>query len=129
MNERRNELIAMLSQECSNMEDIHSLLKDLFKGTIEQMLESEMDEHLGYDKHSPLGDLTGNSRNGYNKKTIQTQMGKSEIRVPRDRNGEFEPQVIEKHQTKSNNIEQQIIAQYICFRKCALKGNALLCAT
>ena len=71
-----------------------------------------MDEHLEYDKHSPLGDLSGNSRNGYNKKTIQTQMGKSEIKVPRDRNGEFEPQIIEKRQTKSDGIEQQIIAMY-----------------
>lgn len=94
------------------MEDIHVLLKELFKGTIEQMLESEMDEHLGYDKHSTIGDLTGNSRNGYNKKTIQTQMGKAEIKIPRDRNGEFEPQVVEKYQTKSNNLEQQIIAMY-----------------
>lgn len=112
MNERRNELVSVLAQECASMEDIHNLLKELFKGTIEQMLESEMDEHLGYDKHSPLGDLTGNSRNGYNKKTVQTQMGKAEIKVPRDRNGEFEPQLIEKYQTKSHNLEQQIIAMY-----------------
>lgn len=112
MNERKNELVSLLSQECGSMEDIHVLLKELFKGTIEQMLESEMDEHLGYDKHNPLGDLTGNSRNGYNKKTIQTQMGKAEIKIPRDRNGEFEPQVVEKYQTKSNNLEHQIIAMY-----------------
>lgn len=112
MDERKTELAGILSQECENMEDIHNLLKELFKDTIEQMLESEMDEHLGYNKHSPLGDLTGNSRNGYNKKTIQTQMGKAEIRVPRDRNGEFEPQLVEKYQTKSNNLEQQVIAMY-----------------
>lgn len=94
------------------MQDIHDILKDLFKSTIEEMLESEMDEHLGYDKHSPEGDLSGNSRNGYNKKTIQTQMGKTELRIPRDRNGEFEPQLIEKYQTKSNDLEKQIIAMY-----------------
>lgn len=103
MDERKTELVSLLAQECTSMEDIHNLLKELFKGTIEQMLEAEMDEHLGYDKHSPLGDLTGNSRNGYNKKTLQTQMGKAEIRVPRDRNGEFEPQLIKKNQTKSHN--------------------------
>ncbi len=112
MNERKNELVGLLAQECASMEDIQRLLKDLFKGTIEQILEAEMDEHLGYDKHSPLGDLTGNSRNGYNKKTVQTQMGKAEIKVPRDRNGEFEPQLIGKYQTKSDNLEQQIIAMY-----------------
>ena len=98
--------------KCTTMEDVHSMLKELFKGSIEQMPEAEMDEHLGYDKHSSLGDLTGNSRNGYNKKTIQTQMGKAEIKVPRNRNGEFEPQIIGKYQTISGNIEQQIIAQY-----------------
>ncbi|MFB5764137.1 IS256 family transposase [Paenibacillus medicaginis] len=94
------------------MQDIQQLLKDLFKETIEQMLEAEMDEHLGYDKHSSMGDLSGNSRNGYNKKTIQTEMGKTQIRVPRDRNGQFEPQLIGKYQTKNDGIEQQIIAMY-----------------
>jgi transposase-like protein len=112
MKEKANELVKILAQECESMEDIHTLLKQLFSGIIEEMLEAEMDEHLGYDKHSPLGDLSGNSRNGYNKKTLQTQMGKTEIRVPRDRNGEFEPQLIGKYQTKSNNLEQQVIAMY-----------------
>jgi len=112
MNERFKELVGLMAQECESMQDIQDLLKNLFKGTIEEMLEAEMDEHLGYDKHSPLGDLTGNSRNGYNRKTIQTQMGKSEIKVPRDRNGEFEPQLIEKYQNKSEGLENKIIAMY-----------------
>ncbi len=112
ISERAKELVGLLSTQCESMQDVQELLKDLFKGTVEEMLETEMDEHLGYNKHSPLGDLTGNSRNGYNKKTIQTQMGKAEIKIPRDRNGEFEPQVIEKYQTKSNDLERQIIAMY-----------------
>jgi transposase-like protein len=112
MNEKAKELVGLLAQECESMQDIQNLLKNLFKGTIEEMLEAEMDEHLGYDKHSPQGDLSGNSRNGYNKKTIQTQMGKSEIRVPRDRNGEFEPQLIEKYQNRSDGLENKIVAMY-----------------
>ena len=112
MNERAKELVSLLAQECNSMQDIHDLLKGLFKGTIEEMLESEMDKHLGYDKHSPLGDLSGNSRNGYNRKTIQTQMGKAEIKIPRDRNGEFQPQLVGKYQNKSNDLEKQIIAMY-----------------
>ena len=112
MNEKANELVRILAKECNSMEEIQSLLKSLFSGTIEEMLESEMEEHLGYDKHSPTGDFSGNSRNGYNKKTLQTQMGKTEIKVPRDRNGEFEPQIIGKYQTKTDNLEQQIIAMY-----------------
>ena len=106
------ELVSLIASKCESMQDIHDMLKNLFKDAIEEMLEAEMDEHLGYEKHSPLGDLTGNSRNGYNKKTLQTQMGKAEIQVPRDRNGEFEPQLIEKYQTKSNDIERQVIAMY-----------------
>ena len=72
MDTRKAELVRQLSQECASMDDIQELLKSLFKETMEEMLESEMDEHLGYDKHSSEGDLCGNSRNGYNKKTIQT---------------------------------------------------------
>ena len=112
MNEKAKELVGLLAQECASMQDIQDMLKTLFKGTIEEMLEAEMDEHLGYDKHSVSGDLTGNSRNGYNRKTIQTQMGKSEIKIPRDRNGEFEPQIIEKYQNKSDGLESKIIAMY-----------------
>ena len=88
------------------------LIEKPVQGTIEEKLEAEMDEHLGYDKHNPLGDLSGNSHNGYNKKTIQPQMGKSEIKIPRDRNGEFEPHLIEKYQNKSDGLENKIIAMY-----------------
>ena len=94
------------------MQDVQDILKNLFKGTIEEMLEAEMDGRLGYDKHSRLGDLSGNSRNGYNKKTIQTQMGKAEIKIPRDRNGEFEPHLIEKYQNRPDGLETKIIAMY-----------------
>lgn len=57
MHERANELVELLSQECSDLQDVHNLLKELFKGTIEQMLEAEMEEHLGYEKHSVIGNL------------------------------------------------------------------------
>lgn len=109
---RAKELVGMLATECEQMSDVTALLKGLFKDTIEQMLESEIDEHLGYDKNSVLGNNSGNSRNGYNKKTFQTELGKSEIKVPRDRNGEFEPHVVSKYQTKSDDLERRIIAMY-----------------
>lgn len=112
MHAKKVELVEILSQECSSLEDVHELLKSLFKGTIEKMLETEMDVYLGYVKNSIEGINSGNSRNGYNRKTIQTQLGKTELKVPRDRNGEFEPKLIEKHQTKSNSLEKQIIAMY-----------------
>jgi len=110
--ERAKELVGLLSAECAGMADVQDMLKGLFKGTIESMLQSEMDEHLGYEKHNIVGNNSGNSRNGYNKKTIKTELGETEISVPRDRNGEFEPQLIEKRQTRSDDLEHRILAMY-----------------
>lgn len=111
-NERISELTKALAAECVSTQDIAKLLKTLFAGTIEQMLEAEMVEHLGYAKHSSEGNNSGNSRNGYNKKTIKSEWGESEISVPRDRNGEYEPKVIEKRQTRTDEIERRILAMY-----------------
>jgi len=110
--EKAKELVALLAEECTSMGDVQAMLKSLFKSTIEQMLEAEMEEHLGYEKHSILGNNSGNSRNGYGKKTIKTELGETEISVPRDRNGEFEPQIIEKRQTRSDDLESRILAMY-----------------
>jgi putative transposase len=112
LTEKEMEFVNLLMQDCENTGDIQSKLKRLFAGAIEQMLESEMDEHLGYEKHSTAGDKSGNSRNGYGKKTIISDYGESEIAVPRDRNGEFEPRVLEKRQTRTDEIEQKIMAMY-----------------
>ena len=106
------ELVKILMSDCQNTGDIQAKLKRLFAGTIEQMLEAEMEEHLGYEKHSIEGNNSGNSRNGYNKKTIISDYGESEIVIPRDRNGEFEPKVLEKRQTRTDEIEQKILAMY-----------------
>lgn len=112
MTEKEMELVQLLIQDCKSTGDIQTKLKRLFAGTIEQMLEVEMDEHLGYEKHNNDGDNSGNSRNGYNRKIITSDYGESEIDVPRDRNGEFEPRVLEKRQTRTDEIEQKIMAMY-----------------
>jgi transposase-like protein len=112
MNERKNELAELLATECTSVEEVQTMLKSLFKGTLERVLEAEMDNHLGYNKHNNEGDHSGNSRNGYGIKTVQTDMGKTELRVPRDRNGEFEPKIITKYQNKTDGIEHKIIAMY-----------------
>lgn len=108
LNDTARELTKLLAAECESTQDVATLLKSLFAGTIEQMLEAEMAEHLGYSKHSVDGNNTGNSRNGYNRKTIKSEWGESEISVPRDRNGEFEPKIIEKRQTRTDEIERRI---------------------
>jgi putative transposase len=112
LSEREMELVRLLSEECENPADVTAKLKNLFAGTLEKMLEAEMDEHLGYDKHSPQGNNSGNSRNGSGKKTIKSEWGESEIAVPRDRNGTFEPTVIEKRQTRTDDIETRVMAMY-----------------
>lgn len=112
LTDKEKELVSLLMQDCQSTDDIHAKLKRLFAGTIEQILEAEMDEHLGYEKHSLLGNNSGNSRNGYNHKTIISDYGESEIAVPRDRNGEFEPRILQKRQTRTNEIEQKIMAMY-----------------
>jgi len=112
MHEKERELVGLLAKQCKDIGDVQSLLKNLFKGTIEEMLEAKMDDHLGYKKHSSAGDGYGNSRNGYNKKTLKTELGETEIRVPRDLNGEFDPHFIAKYQTKTDDLENRIIAMY-----------------
>ncbi len=112
LTEKEMELVSLLMQDCQSTGDIQSKLKRLFAGTIEQMLETEMEEHLGYEKNSVEGINSGNSRNGYNRKTIISDYGESEISVPRDRNGEFEPRILEKHQIRTDEIERKILAMY-----------------
>lgn len=112
MEEQAKQLVGMLSGQCKSMEDVQNMLKSLFKGTVEKMLEAEMDEHLGYEKHAVIGNNSGNSRNGFGKKTVKTEWGENEINVPRDRAGTFEPQLIEKRQVRSDDLESRILAMY-----------------
>ena len=112
LNEHEMELVNLLMQDSQSTGDIQMKLKRLFAGAIEQMLEAEMEEHLGYEKNSTTGNNSGNSRNGYGSKNIISDYGTSEIMIPRDRNGEFEPKVLEKHQTRTDEIEQKILAMY-----------------
>ncbi len=93
-------------------EDVTAFMKELHTRVYEQMLEAEKDNHLGYEKHSNQGDHSGNSRNGNYKKRIQTEMGESVIQVPRDREGEFEPVVVPKHQSRGLSIERLVISLY-----------------
>jgi putative transposase len=79
LNEREMELVGILCGECSTPADLTMKLKELFAGALEKMLEAELEEHLGYEKHNAAGNNSGNSRNGFNKKTIKSEWGESEI--------------------------------------------------
>lgn len=93
-------------------QDVSRFLKDLHSQVLEQMLEGEMDSHLGYEKHSPDGNNSGNSRNGTFPKKIQTEHGESIIKIPRDRNSDFAPVVVPKHESRGLSIERLVISLY-----------------
>ena len=93
-------------------QDVQNMLKDLLGETLQDMLESEMDEHLGYSKYDYRNKETEDSRNGYSAKTVTSSMGPIELDIPRDRNGEFEPQIVKKHQTDISTIEDQVLSMY-----------------
>ena len=88
------------------------LLQQLTKAVVERALQGEMTHHLGYKKHDPAGQNSGNSRNGKSTKTIRGKRGQIEIEVPRDRASEFEPQLIKKGQTRFDGFDDKIISMY-----------------
>jgi putative transposase len=109
------EILEELLREYKNPEDLlgkDGLLKELTKRLLEKAMESELTHHLGYEKHSSAGRKSGNSRNGKSSKTLKGDLGELPIEVPRDRNGEFSPQIIAKHQTRFDGFDDKIISMY-----------------
>ena len=96
----------------NDAQDVQEMLKDLLGDTLQGMLESEMDAKLGYSKYDYGNKNTDDSRNGYSKKTVTSSFGEIDLDIPRDRKGEFEPQIIKKHQTDISNIEDQVLSMY-----------------
>lgn len=88
------------------------ILKQVQKAMLERILEGEITTELGYRKHDPNGNKSGNSRNGYGEKTLKSPHGEIPIQVPRDRNGDFSPQIIPKHQTRFDGFDEKIVSLY-----------------
>ena len=110
-----NELIDNLLKNYKKPEDLvgeNGLLKQLTKQLLERAMAAEMTEHVGYDKHDAAGHNSGNSRNGKSAKTIKGTFGELALETPRDRNGTFEPQIIEKHQTRFTGFDKNILSLY-----------------
>ena len=84
----------------------------MFRDILQESLEAEMDEALGYGKYNTMDKNNDNSRNGYSKKTVKTELGPVQINIPRDRNGDFEPKIVPKHQRSVNGIEDKILGLY-----------------
>ncbi len=101
--------------KCKTIEDLtgsNGVIQRLLGPMIEKMLEAEADEHLGYTKHNPKGYNSGNSRNGSSNKTVLSSHGPLDIQVPRDRNGDFSPQVVKKRQRDISKLDDKIISMY-----------------
>src|SRR5215472_979758 len=90
----------------------NGLLKQLTKALVERALNAELTHHLGYEKNQPEGRGSGNSRNGRSRKKLKGDFGEVEIEVPRDRQGEFEPQIVGKHQRRFDGFDDKILSMY-----------------
>lgn len=111
----RKELIDELMQDYQKPEDLlgeNGLLKQLTKSLLERALDGELTHHLGHEKYGRVENETGNARNGKSPKTLKTKTGQITIDIPRDRQAEFEPQIVKKHQRRFDGFDEQIIAMY-----------------
>jgi len=111
----RDELLDELIKGYKKPEDLigsNGILKELTKRLVERAMNAEMTEHLGYEKHSPEGNNSGNSRNGKTEKTVTTDQGDLRIEVPRDRKSNFDPQIIKKGQRRFTGFDDKILSMY-----------------
>jgi putative transposase len=113
--EIRTELIDELLKDYQKPEDIigeNGLLRQFVKAVLERAMNAELTHHLGYQKHDPAGNNSGNSRNGTSSKKVKGDFGELEIEVPRDRISTFEPQILPKHQTRFTGFDAKIVSMY-----------------
>lgn len=107
------------SQKFSSTAEIMGAMKDMFRDALQQVMEGELEQQLGYEKSertSEDGDRkqSKNYRNGYSKKSVKTQLGKVDVNVPRDRNGEYAPKIIAKYDRNAAGMEEKILGLYAC---------------
>jgi putative transposase len=114
ISKERQELIKQfISQNnISTAHDIETALRDMMKDTLQAMLEGELTEQLGHDKYEYSQEQKENYRNGYSNKTVHSTAGDLELKIPRDRNNEFDPIIVEKGSKDISNIEEKIIRMY-----------------
>jgi Transposase, Mutator family len=118
----RRELIDELLKDYETPQDIlgeRGLLKELTKAVIERCLETELDTHLGYPRHGRKGNAAGNMRNGHSQKTLKGGQGHVDIKLPRDRQGSFEPQLVKKGQT----AWKALMTKFSLYRFCCCISN------
>lgn len=107
------------SQQFNSTKKIMIAMKEMFWDVLQQVMESELEAQLGYEKserqsESGVETRKRNYRNGHSKKTVKAQLGEVEVKVPRDRNGEYEPQIIDKYNRNADGMEEKILSLYAC---------------
>jgi len=107
------------SQKFSSTTEVMAAMKEMFKDVLQQVMESELNNKLGYEKSERISDnhetgVSKNYRNGYSQKTIKSQLGEVQVKIPRDRNGEYEPQIIKKYNRNADGMEEKILLLYSC---------------
>lgn len=112
MREWAEELVARARAEGVDLTGEGGLLTGLIRQVLQTGLEVELSEHLGYEAYDPAGRGSGNSRNGSYPKTVATEIGEVELRVPRDRNGTFEPATVPKHARRLDGLNSNVISLY-----------------
>lgn len=114
-NARREKIRELLQlANIGSMDDIQRLFKETIAEFMENGLDAELDDELGYSRYDYKNKNTDNSRNGHSSKTLRTSFGDVEVSVPRDRQGKFEPQLLKKNQTSiSQDIEEKILSMYV----------------
>lgn len=112
MKQHKHQFSKEFLSQFKDASDLNAHFGQMFKDAVEQMLEAELDEHIGSNKHERTDEANRNYRNGYGRKTLKTDMGDIPLDVPRDREGSFDPQVVGKRQTVMDNVADTVISLY-----------------
>ncbi len=114
MAKKEKSLMRQLIEErgIKDMDGVHALVKELTAGLIQECMDAELEEELGYSRYDYKNKRTDNSRNGSYSKTVSSSQGEIDLKVPRDRNGDYEPQIVKKHQMDVSEIEDKILFLY-----------------
>jgi putative transposase len=107
------------NQKFTNTTEVMDAMKQMFGDVLQKVMEGELDTELGYEKSERITDdgekaVSKNYRNGYSQKTIKSQLGEVQVKIPRDRNGEYEPRIIEKYNRSADGMEDKILSLYAC---------------
>ena len=109
----REELKKLLREKgVKSLDDFNAFMRDISKEVVETILEGELTDHLGYEKHDQKAKATDNARNGFTPKTVKSKYGEIGLEVPRDRQSDFEPQIVKKRQKDISGLEEKIISMY-----------------